>query len=293
MVTVLLILIVVVNGIFGITFIRDFIGHKDEALKEKGNGVVLAVWSAVLYFLSTFGISDFAISTVVYRKTGLVSDKKLPGTLNTQCVIPVALMALSYISVIKVDVLTLVLCIISQMVGAYIGPRFVVKLSEKVIRRFISIGLLIAAFFILAGKFSILPSGGTDTGLTGWKLVIAMISLFVFGALNNIGIGSYAPTMAVIYALGLNPGVAFPIMMGACTFSVPLGSTEFVRLGEYSRKTTLFTSIFGIIGVLIAVFIVKSLNLAMVQWVVVAVILYTSISMFVEEAKRRNIKNAA
>ncbi|MDO7976583.1 sulfite exporter TauE/SafE family protein [Oceanotoga teriensis] len=290
MVSILLILIVVVNGFFGFIFFKDFIKNKNEAFKEKGNGLFLSIWSIVLYFLSTFGISDFALSTVLYRKSGLVTDKKLPGTLNTQCVIPVAIMALSYISVIKVDVLTLILCIISQMIGAYLGPRFVVKLSEKAIRRFMSIGLIIAAFFILAGKFNILPSGGNETGLRGIKLIIAMISLFVFGALNNIGIGSYAPTMAVIYALGLNPGIAFPIMMGACTFSVPLGSIEFVRLGEYSRKITFFTSIFGIIGVLIAVFIVKSLNLEMVQWIVVAVILYTAISMILEELKKPKTK---
>ena len=37
---------------------------------------------------------------------------------------------------------------------------------------------------------------------------------------------------------------------------------------------------FGIIGVLIAAFIVKSLPLTVLKWVVVVVILYTSIVMF-------------
>lgn len=137
--------------------------------------------------------------------------------------------------------------------------------------------------FILAGKFNLVPSGGDAVGLTGSKLIIAVVLLFIYGALNNVGIGSYAPTMATIYALGVNPAVAFPIMMGACTFSVPMGAMEFVRLGQYGRKITFFSSVFGIIGVLAAVFIVKSLNLSMIQWVVAAVVLYSGGSMLYEE----------
>ena len=85
--------------------------------------------------------------------------------------------------------------------------------------------------------------------------------------------------MATVYALGLNPGVAFPIMMGACTFSVPIGSMQFIKLDAYSRKITLFTSTFGVIGVLVAAFVVKSLNTSTLQWIVVIVILYSAITM--------------
>ena len=34
--------------------------HKKEAWAEPGNNVLLAVWGAVCFFFSTFGISDFA-----------------------------------------------------------------------------------------------------------------------------------------------------------------------------------------------------------------------------------------
>jgi len=151
-----------------------------------------------------------------------VNDKKLPGTLNTQCVLPVAAMALIYISSIEVEITTLLVCIIAQVIGAYIGPRFVVKMNVTSIKKFISVGLIIAAVLILMGKFGVYPSGGEAVGLTGWKLVMLGVLSLLFGAFNNVGIGSYALTMATVYALGLNPAVAFPIMMGACTFSVPV-----------------------------------------------------------------------
>jgi uncharacterized membrane protein YfcA len=288
MVKIILLFILVVNGIFAFQFIRDFLKNKADALKESGHGLFLAGWSVLVFFLSTFGVSDFALSTIMYRAKKLIPDKKLPGTLNTQCVIPVAVMALAYIAVISVDTLTLVLCIIAQVSGAYIGPGIVVKLPVKVIRRFIGTGLVIAAFFIAAGKTGILPAGGSATALTGSKLMAAIIALFIFGALNNIGIGSYAPTMATIYALGMSPAVAFPIMMGACTFSVPIGSMQFIRFGQYGRKITLFASTFGIIGVLVAVYVVKRLNISLLQWVIAVVVLYAGLDILIKELRMHN-----
>lgn len=286
LVTIILTLVVLVNGVFVFYLVRDLLAHKGETMKEPGNPFLMAITTGITFLLSTFGISDFAISTALYPKLGWVDEKRLPGTLNTQCVVPVAVMALAYISSIDVDLTTLVIAIAAQVLGAYISPRFVVKLPVNAIKKFLSAGLFIAAALILAGKFGIYPSGGEATGLAGFKLVLLGVLSLVYGALNNIGIGSYALTMATVYALGLNPGVSFPIMMGACTFSVPVGSIQFVKLQSYSRKVTLFAAIFGIIGVLVAVFVVKSMNTSALQWVVAAVILYSAVTMLMSSLKK-------
>ena len=86
-------------------------------------------------------------------------------------------------------------------------------------------------------------------------------------------------TMVTVYLLGLNPIAAFPIMMGACTFSVPVGSVQFIKLDDYSRKITLFTATFGVLGVLVAVFLVKQLNTYLLNWLVVIVLLYSAYTM--------------
>lgn len=286
-VPIILALVVIVNGTFLVTFVRDLLAHKGQTMKEAGNPIALAISSFIIFLLSTFGISDFAISSSLYPKTKWVNSEKLPGTLNTQCVLPVAVMALCYISSIQVGLATLIIAIVGQVIGAYVSPRFVVKLPANTIKKFVAAGLFIAAILILANKFNVYPSGGEDTALTGVKLAIFAVLCFVYGALNNIGIGSYALTMATVYALGLNPGVAFPIMMGACTFSVPVGSMQFIKLDGYSRKVTLFTSTFGVLGVLAAVFVVKSLNVSALQWVVVAVILYSAVTMLLSARKTK------
>ena len=284
MLTILLTAIVIINLLFIYTLVKDLIKHKDEVMSEPASTIWTPIAQVIIYFLSTFGISDFAISTALYPKAKWVSMKKLPGTLNTQCVIPVFVMALAYINSISVGVTTLLVCIVCQVIGAYVGPYFVVKLPEKVIKNFVVVGLLVASLLILAGKFNWIPANGTATELTGTKLVLTGLLMFVYGALNNIGIGSYALTMATVYAMGMNPAAAFPIMMGACTFSVSIGSMQFIKLQDYSRKITMM-SVFGVIGVLIAVFLVKSLNTQMLQWVVLVVLLYSAVSLFMAGRK--------
>ncbi|MBE9389196.1 sulfite exporter TauE/SafE family protein [Vagococcus salmoninarum] len=285
---VLLILIIAINSYFLFVFVKDVISHKEEVKKEQASSKILPFSAFIMFFLSTFGISDFAIGSVLYPKLNWVSIKKLPGTLNTQCVIPVATMALSYITSIEVGIKTLVVCIVCQVIGAYIGPKFVVKLPERTIKIFVSIGLIVAAILIFAGQMNWIPSNGTATELYGGKLILAGVLLFVFGALNNIGIGSYALTMVTVYMLGLNPAAAFPIMMGACTFSVPVGSVQFVKFGEYSRKITLFAATFGVLGVLCAVFLVKSLDTVMLKWVVILVLIYSAYSMIASLINAKN-----
>jgi uncharacterized membrane protein YfcA len=285
-----LVLIVVVNSIFLIKFLLDLVKNSEDFKKESGNNFLLAIFLPIIFFFSSFGISDFAISTILYRKMKLLTDRVLPGTLNTQCVMPVAAMALAFISVIEIDIVTLSVCIISQIIGAYFGPRFVVKLSLKSIRIFIGVGLIITTIFILLSKFNLIPLGGTAIALSHTKLAIASLSLFIFGALNNIGIGSYAPTMVTIYMLGMNPAVVFPIIMGACTFSMPIGSMEFIKYGQYSRKITLFASTFGVLGVLIGVYFVNKMDVLMLQWVVAAILLYSGTSMLINELKTKQIE---
>jgi uncharacterized membrane protein YfcA len=77
----------------------------------------------------------------------------------------------------------------------------------------------------------------------------------------------------------MSPVVAFPIMMGSCAFLMPVGSARFVREGSYNLKSALGLAIGGIPGVLIAAYVVKSLPLDYVKWLVVVVVLYTAAMM--------------
>ena len=92
------------------------------------------------------------------------------------------------------------------------------------------------------------PAGGDAIGLTGVKLIFAIIANFILGALMTLGIGLYAPCMALVFALGLSPAIAFPIMMGSCAFLMPAASVKFVKEGAYDRKASMAITVFGVIG---------------------------------------------
>ena len=91
------------------------------------------------------------------------------------------------------------------------------------------IALLIAAVTFVLAIFEIAAVGGEATGLSGASLAIAFACLFVLGSLMTIGIGMYAPTMIVISLMGMNPAVAFPIMMGASAFLMPVAGLRFLE----------------------------------------------------------------
>lgn len=285
---VILGVIILVNFVFIYHFAKDVIRHKKEMAKEPGNPIAMAISQFVIFLLSTFGISDFAIGASIYPKLKWVEAKHLPGTLNAACVIPVFLMSLIYITNIEVGFVTLLVPIVCQIIGSYLSPKYVVKLPQRAIKILVTLGLIVAGTVILLGKLNLMPIGGNETSLSATRLVLLGVLSFVYGAFNNMGIGSYPLTMATVYALGLNPKVAFPIMMGACTMSVPIGATQFVKFTSYSRKITFFSATFGLAGVFVAAFFVKSLNVSMLQWLALIVIVYAAVSMILNLQQSKN-----
>jgi uncharacterized membrane protein YfcA len=61
---------------------------------------------------------------------------------------------------------------------------------------------------------------------------------------------------------------------------MPAASAKFVKEGAYNRKASMAITIFGVIAVLIAAYIVKELPLNILTWLVIVVIIYTSTTMF-------------
>jgi uncharacterized membrane protein YfcA len=263
---------------FSFVFIKDFLAHRFEL--ENSSWLKTSLIGFVVNFFDVLGIGAFAPQTALLKFTKQTEDKLIPGTMNVANTVPVLLQALIFITIIEVDPLTLVLMLVSAAVGAVIGADIVSRLSERKIRLTMGIALLVTAGFMLARMMNWIQGGGDAIGLTGSKLVVAVVVNFFLGAIMTAGVGLYAPCMALIFALGMSPKVAFPIMMGSCAFLMPPASVKFIKTGSYNRKAALAMAIPGAIAVLIAAFMVKSLPLQTLQWIVLLVILYTSATMF-------------
>lgn len=270
---------------FSFVFIKDYLTHRSQL--ENSSWIKTSVIGFVVNFFDVLGIGAFAPQTALLKFTRQTEDRLIPGTMNVANTIPVLLQAFIFITIIEVDPLTLILMLLSATAGAMIGAGIVSRLSERKIRITMGIALVITAGFMLARIMNWIEGGGDAIGLTGYKLAIAVVVNFFLGAIMTAGVGLYAPCMALIFALGMSPTVAFPIMMGSCAFLMPVASVKFIKSASYNRKAALAMAIPGSIAVLIAAFIVKSLPLETLQWVVLGVILYTSATMLTAAFRKK------
>jgi uncharacterized membrane protein YfcA len=278
MVNLIWILLVLFSFWFIYMLASDIIKNKKNL--ENISSVKTGVIGFVVNFFDVLGIGAFAPQTALLKFTKQTSDRLIPGTMNVANTIPVLVQALIFIQIVEVEPVTLVVMFLTAMGGAIWGAGIVAKLSEHKIRLTMGVALFITAMFMFANKMNWIQGEGTAIGIDGWKLVLAGGVNFILGAMMTAGVGLYAPCMALVFLLGMSPEVAFPIMMGSCAFLMPPASYKFIKSGAYNRKAALLMAIPGTIAVLIAAFIVKSLPLDVLRWLVIAIVLYTSATMF-------------
>ena len=241
----------------------------------------------VTNFFDTLGIGSFAPTTSLFKLRQVVSDENIPGTMMIGHTPPVVVQAFFFIAIISVDPVTLFTLLVAAVLGAWLGAGVVARLPRYRIQIGMGVALLIAAATFLLAIFDIAAVGGDATGLSGANLAIAFACLFVLGALMTIGVGMYAPTMVVISLMGMNPIVAFPIMMGASAFLMPVAGLRFLKAGRYGLKAALGLTVGGVPAVLIAALVVKSLELNVMRWLVVVVVLYAAILMLRSAVRER------
>jgi uncharacterized membrane protein YfcA len=233
----------------------------------------------VTNFFDTLGIGSFATTTSAFRYWGLVRDEEIPGTLNVGHTLPTIVQAFIYTRLVPVDSTTLIMMIGAAVLGAWLGAGVVASWPRRRIQIGMGTTLIGFALLMVSSQLGLAPVGGTALGLAGPRLAFAVTGNFVLGALMTLGIGLYAPCMILISLLGMNPTTAFPVMMGSCAFLMPIASARFIRAKCFDWRASIGLLVGGIPAVLIAAFIVKSLSLTKVKWLVVVVVLYTAANL--------------
>ena len=263
-----------------------------------GLGLMLVIYSATVFrgglvrptalqsaigfvtaFFDTLGIGSFATTTAVYKLRNMVPVKLIPGTLNVGHALSTIAQAFIYTKLVPVEATTLILMIVAASLGSWVGVGVVVHWPRRKIQLGMGIALLGAAALMLMTQLNSVPGGGDALGLTGMRLWIGLGGNFVLGALMMLGIGLYAPCMILVSLLGMAPTAAFPIMMGSCAFLMPISGVRFVRTRTYDARASLGLALGGLPAVLIAAYVVRSMSLDAVRWLVVVVVVYTAANM--------------
>jgi uncharacterized membrane protein YfcA len=269
--------------IIAVGFVAAWIRWRRSEARSFSSIVELGI-GFVTNFFDTLGIGSFAPTTALFRALRLVPDEKIPGTLNVGHTLPTVAQALIYITIIQVDFTTMILLIGASVLGSWLGAGVVARWPRRKVQLGMGIALLVAAALFLIKNLDemrgtpLIP-GGTAVALSGGLLYLGIAGNFLLGALMTLGIGLYAPCLIMISLLGMNPTTAFPIMMGSCAFLMPIASLRFLKAGAVAHRPALGLALGGVPAVLLAAYVVKSLPLVAVRWLVVVVVLYTAVSM--------------
>jgi uncharacterized membrane protein YfcA len=281
---ILLGLLAVVAAVFAGLWFRSARAGAEPAVTS-GGALARAGVGFVTDFLDTLGIGSFATTTTLFEWGKLVDVRLAPGTMNVGHALPTVVQALIYVTLIQVDMTTLVVMIAAAVVGGWLGSGVVSAWPRPRVRLAMGVALLVASTLLLLRALDVFPRGGDALALPAGRLAAGALGNFVLGALMSAGIGLYGPCMILVSLLGMNPTAAFPIMMSSCAFLMPAASHHFIKSGAYDRRAAVGLTLGGIPGVLVAAYVVRSLPLETLRWLVLGVAAYTGITLLLPAKK--------
>lgn len=239
------------------------------------------ILGAVTNFFDTLGIGSFAPTMAWFKFRDLVPDRLIPCTMLVGHTLPAMAQALIFLVLLGVfvDPVLLVGCVIALLMGALLGVPLAVKARVWIVQSVVAAALVLAAALYAMTNLHLMPGGGTASSLPLGSMVIAIVANFAFGVLLNFGIGNYAPTLVMLSLMGMDPRLSFPIMAGGAAFAGAAASSRYISMGEVDLRVAGGIALGGIPAVLVAAFIVKSMSVEMLRWLVIVVVLYAAATM--------------
>ena len=237
---------------------------------------------AVVSFFDTLGIGSFAPTTAWLKFRKLVPDRLIPPTMVVGLTPPAMAESIIFLILlgVMVDPKLLFGSAIATMLGGIIGAPLVARARVWIVQLTVAIGLMLSATAYAMTNLNLFPGGGSATGLPVGLTVLAIVASFGFGLLANFGVGNYAPTLVMLSLMGMDPRLCFPIMATGGSLMGAGASVRHIAIGQIDLRVVLGLAIGGIPAVLIAAFIVKSMSVELLRWLVIVVVLYASAIMF-------------
>ncbi len=277
---ILCVIIVAILAAFGLTLILDLYRHRNSLNDDPGSPLLCGALGAIVCFIGTFGVSDFVMNTLLFKKFKLVEDQKLAGALVTVCCLPMGFLAVSHLLSAPVDMKLIALCLALQSLGAIVGVRIMSGFNGAMIKKIIGVAMLASAIFLLIRLIGV-DSSGTLTSFSLPQMALVGACAFVLGMLNMMGMGTKAPWMSLLMTMGLASNCVLPVVMVCCTTSTTVGAIQYVRKGIYPRKLAFYYAIFGLLGTCAGFLFVSGLNQTVLQVIMLAITVYTGITLLV------------
>lgn len=247
----------------------------DKRPEEGGKSLgTMLLTEGILYFITSMGISDFLMNTVVFHKFRSGDADRLPGTLMLCAVVPGSFLAYAFLrGAGEADTGTLVLCTAGMLLGALAGGRLTQRLDGRRIKTLLGYALILSMAALIGKMIFSAGLSGTATGLSGWRLGVAVLFSMVCGALNMVGVPAKPTLTAVFLLLGLSPLCTLTLLLVMCGLSPMAASVPFYRSGRYHRRTVLAAVLTGTAGAVAGGLLMISLPAAVLNILLLGVML--------------------
>ena len=236
---------------------------------------------AVVSFFDTLGIGSFAPTTAWMKFRRMVPDRLLPPTMLVGLTPPAMTESLIFLILlgVRVDPVLLFGCALAVLLGGLVGAPLVARARVWIVQLVVAIGLVLAASAYAMTNLHLFPGGGTAAGLPMGLTILAIAANFGFGVLLNFGVGNYAPTLVTLSLMGMDPRLIFPIMAAGAAVMGAGACVRHIQMGQMDLRVVVGLALGGIPAVLVAAFIVKTMPLELLRWLVILVVLYAAAIM--------------
>lgn len=233
---------------------------------------------AVVSFFDTLGIGSFAPTAAWLKFRKMVPDKLLPPTMLVGLTPPAMTESIIFLILlgVMVDPVLLFGSAIALLLGGLVGVPLVARARVWIVQIIVAIGLFLAAVAYAMTNLHLFPGGGTAAGLPPALTAAAIVASFGFGVLLNFGVGNYAPTLVMLSLMGMDPRLCFPIMAGGAALMGAGAGARHIQMGTTDLKVVLGLALGGIPAVFVAAFIVKTMPIETLRWLVIIVVLYAA-----------------
>jgi uncharacterized membrane protein YfcA len=252
--------------------------------RPSGEAILLG---AVTNFFDTLGIGSFAPSIAWIRFRSLVPDRLIPLTLLGGYILPAIAQALIFLILlgVKIDPLLLLQCVVAMVLGGIVGVPIAARAPIRVVQGVVGLALLVAGFFYTLANLGLMPPGGSATSLPTHWAIVAVAVHFLLGVLVCFGVGNYAPTLAMLSLMGMDPRLAFPIMASAASFAGVAAAARSIHVVTLNYRIVLGLALGALPAVLVAALIVKEMPTTMLRWLVAVVVSYAGGTLLVSATR--------
>ena len=253
--------------------------HQEEKLNfiEKAK---IAFIGLIANFFDTLGIGSFAIIVALRSMLNVMPDDvRLIGTMNIQAMVTALFQTLIFLHFFQIDITTLVVCIIMISLGGYVSGLIATHIKARTVHFVMLIAFIITGGLLFLSQMNLFPIHDTGNAITGIRLALFAIFMFISGMLPAFGVGYYSLVRTSMFLFGVNPVIGFPIMSCASSFQMPVTSTVFINKKKFYFKSTILLAVFGSVGVFIAAPIINMLDSHTLKWWLLIVVIYNIIAL--------------